>query len=248
VLLTRSAFFWLCTLVYGTLASAALVATPASAGCAGDCDNDGTVTVDELIAAVNIALDQSTTAACSNADISANGSVTIDELLIAVGNALHGCPFVDTKTPTPTWTSTPEPSATPTQPAPIPTTADELLAWLELGSYRGWTAESAPHPSAGPHFGTVRTFLNPIVLGSLAAGLPSHPAGSALVKELYGSEVRVQGWSVMVKVQDDSAEGTGWYWLERFRGSTFASGIGVPGCTGCHSLGNDLVRTPYPLQ
>jgi hypothetical protein len=225
-----------------------LVATPASAGCAGDCDNDGTVTVDELIAAVNIALDQSTTAACPNADTSANGSVTIDELLIVVGNALHGCPSVDTETPTPTWTSTPEPSATPTQPAPIPTTADELLAWLEQGIYREWAAESAPHPSAGPHFGIVRTFLNPVVLASLAAGPGGHPAGSALVKELYGSDVRVQGWSVMVKLQDDSAGGAGWYWFERFGGSTFTSAVGAPVCTGCHSLGNDFVRTPYPLQ
>jgi hypothetical protein len=58
----------------------------------------------------------------------------------------------------------------------------------------------------------------------------------------------VRGWSVMVKVQNDSAGGNGWYWYERFGDSTFANGTGEPGCTSCHALGNDYVRAPFPLQ
>ena len=109
--------------------------------------------------------------------------------------------------------------------------------------YKTWTAESGPHPSAGPHGATVRTFLNDVVLQSLAAGNTSHPAGSALVKELYFGGSTVQLWAVEVKVQDDSDGGRGWYWWE---GGT--SGFGNPTCTGCHAGGRDYVLTPFPLQ
>ena len=223
-----------------------------AAQCLGDCNGDGTVSVDELISAVNIALGNSGVAVCLNADGNADGGVTIDEILTAVNNALNGCPAAGTATPTPTATRPPvapsvTPTATPSAP-PIPTAAAALVVWLEAGNYLDWMAESTPHPSAGPHFGIVRTFLNPTVFRSLAEGQAAHPSGSALVKELYGTGSEVRGWSVMVKVQDDSAGGAGWYWFERFGGTTFSSGFGVPVCTGCHSAGNDFVRSPFPLQ
>ena len=103
-------------------------------------------------------------------------------------------------------------------------------------------------PAAPPTHKTVQVLRLHTVFASLAAGQAARPAGSALVKELYGSSSQVQGWSVMVKVQDDSAGGAGWYWFERFGGTTFTSGFGVPVCTGCHSAGNDFVRSPFPLQ
>jgi hypothetical protein len=130
----------------------------------------------------------------------------------------------------------------------VPTLGSVLRPWLEAGNYLDWPAESARHPSSGPHFGAVRTFLNPTVYASLQAGLSEHPAGSALVKELYGSGDALVGWAVMVKVQADSDGGNGWYWYERFGSSTFASGTGEPGCTNCHSVGNDFIRIPFPLQ
>jgi len=240
---------------YALLALLLVVLDPAasfSAACRGDCSGDGAVTVDELITLVNIALGDTGLETCSSADGNADGVLAIDELVTAVNQALYGCP-VDTPTATPTETVPPmipsvTPTPTPTEPLPIPTTAKELLAWLRAGNYLGWTAESAPHPSAGPHFGTVRTFLNPTVFASLAAGQAAHPSGSALVKELYGSGRQVQGWDVMLKAQDDSAGGAGWYWLEYFAGATYADGFGVPVCTGCHSLGNDFVRSQFPLQ
>ena len=78
--------------------------TPSTAGarqCPGDCNGDGVVTIDELISAVNIALDNSTVAGCPNADSDADGSVTIDEIIAAVDNALNRCPAAETPTPTP---------------------------------------------------------------------------------------------------------------------------------------------------
>ena len=65
------------------------VATPA---CVGDCNGDGTVTVDELLAAVNIALGTSPVEQCVAFDANGDGAVTVNEILAGVNNALNGCP------------------------------------------------------------------------------------------------------------------------------------------------------------
>jgi len=64
--------------------------TPGGA-CTGDCNQDGTVAIDELIKAVNIALGGAALDVCTAADRNGNGTVTIDELLAAVNAALGGC-------------------------------------------------------------------------------------------------------------------------------------------------------------
>lgn len=130
----------------------------------------------------------------------------------------------------------------------IPSDPEALLAWLEEGGYLRWDAESSPHRSTGPHFGQVRTFVEPSLVESLAAGNSEHPAGAATVKELYGNGDTVRGWSVSIKLQDDSAAGYGWFWYEMYQGSVYASGAGARLCTGCHGDGNDYVLTPFPLQ
>jgi hypothetical protein len=128
-----------------------------------------------------------------------------------------------------------------------PTGSAALRPWLEAGEYLDWTAESAPHASTGPHFGTVRTFVNGPLLDSLTAAGDPHPLDAAAVKELYGGGTEVVGWSVMVKVADGTGGGT-WYWLEYYAGSTYADGVGDSLCTGCHGAGTDHVLTPFPLQ
>ena len=60
--------------------------------CAGDCNGDGLVTVDELVRAVNIALGSAALDVCRASDVDADGSVGIDELVRAVNAALQGCP------------------------------------------------------------------------------------------------------------------------------------------------------------
>jgi hypothetical protein len=59
--------------------------------CIGDCDGSGTVAIDELVRAVNIALGTQPVANCLPADRDRNGRVTVDELVAAVSNALRGC-------------------------------------------------------------------------------------------------------------------------------------------------------------
>lgn len=62
------------------------------AGCTGDCDGSGTVTVDEIVRMVNIALGQQPVSNCPAADSDGSGTVTVDEIVRAVTNALNGCP------------------------------------------------------------------------------------------------------------------------------------------------------------
>lgn len=59
--------------------------------CAGDCGNDGSVTVDEILTMVNIALGSAQASACTHGIPS---GVTVDVALIiqAVNNALTACP------------------------------------------------------------------------------------------------------------------------------------------------------------
>lgn len=64
---------------------------PGAPPCAGDCNGDGTVTVDELVAGVSHALGETGAAPCAALDADGNGAVTVDELLAAVNRALSGC-------------------------------------------------------------------------------------------------------------------------------------------------------------
>jgi len=66
--------------------------TPNAAICAGDCNSDHTVVVNELILGVNIALGKRPAAACASFDRDGNGMVVVSELIAAVVNALAGCP------------------------------------------------------------------------------------------------------------------------------------------------------------
>ncbi len=68
--------------------------TPVAARCAGDCNGDGVITIDELIAAVAEALGTAAVDACPSADRDGDGAVRIDELIALVGAALEGCALV----------------------------------------------------------------------------------------------------------------------------------------------------------
>ena len=59
--------------------------------CAGDCDTGGTVTVEELVRGVEIALGVATLDQCAAFDCHGDGRVTVDCLVRAVDAALNGC-------------------------------------------------------------------------------------------------------------------------------------------------------------
>lgn len=54
----------------------------------GDCNRNGTVSIDELIRGVNIALGTADVSECTPFDRIADGKVTVNELVRGVGNAL----------------------------------------------------------------------------------------------------------------------------------------------------------------
>jgi hypothetical protein len=58
----------------------------------GDCDRDGSVSVDELITSVGIALGSTAMAACNEADSNQDNSVSVDEILRGVSAGLNGVP------------------------------------------------------------------------------------------------------------------------------------------------------------
>ena len=73
-----------------TTFGAAATPTPGpTAGCVGDCDTSGVVTITELVTMVNMAL--GTGGACAAADANSDGAVTVDEIVRAVNGALAGC-------------------------------------------------------------------------------------------------------------------------------------------------------------
>lgn len=61
-------------------------------GCTVDCNDDGMVTVNELVAGINIVLGQAALSTCGISDANDDGEVTIDEVVAAVRSALRGCP------------------------------------------------------------------------------------------------------------------------------------------------------------
>ena len=81
----------------------------APGACIGDCDAGGSVTVDEIITLVNIALGNAQPATCMNG-VPSGTEINITFIIQAVGNALDVCPA---PIPTPTSASSPRPTSTP---------------------------------------------------------------------------------------------------------------------------------------
>lgn len=78
--------------------------------CAGDCDTNGQVTVDELVRGVNIALGIRLLSDCPSFDANGDNEVTIEELVAVILRVLNGCQTVSlraNRVPTvPTWQTT----------------------------------------------------------------------------------------------------------------------------------------------
>ncbi|MEO2053098.1 MAG: cytochrome P460 family protein [Allomuricauda sp.] len=150
----------------------------------------------------------------------------------------------------------------PTAPTPkngnfdVPLDKDALFTYLISKKYQEFkNQESKMHPSLGPHTNLglpVKVYMNDKISESLKTGNQEHPMGSAIVKEMFDKDERLSGWAVMVKTQDKSNDGKGWFWYEvtsvEDKNSIAAIGNGVKGCVACHGIGKDQVRTTFPLK
>lgn len=85
--------------------------TAAAQPCPGDCDNDQTVQVSELVTIVSLALQSTSPDACAAGDLNGNHTIDVAELIASVDSALRGC--IDTPL-TPSPTATVAPTARPT--------------------------------------------------------------------------------------------------------------------------------------
>lgn len=65
--------------------------TPMLRRCVGDCNGNGTVTVEEIVTAVRIALGIEGSSACPLADSDGDTVVTVEEIVAAVTSLLQGC-------------------------------------------------------------------------------------------------------------------------------------------------------------
>lgn len=144
----------------------------------------------------------------------------------------------------------PPPSCEAGEGPPAPMTPDEVEAWLRTRVYLCWSRETSVHPSAGPHGGNVRTYMNTALVAALTTD-GARPPGAVAVKELYGSGTAdVTGWAFMVKTKAGTAKDS-WYWLETFGttpGASRIEGQGKALCEGCHAAGTDYTLTPFPLR
>ena len=86
---------------------------PLAAQCVGDCTRDRTVTVDEILTMVNIALGGAQISACPAGDANHDARITVDEVLAAQNDALSGCAMVNTPTASPTPSGNSQPTPTP---------------------------------------------------------------------------------------------------------------------------------------
>jgi len=66
-------------------------ATPSADSCLGDCNNDHSVTVDEVLVLLTISLGTADISTCAAGDANHDGQITIDEILAAVNAARTGC-------------------------------------------------------------------------------------------------------------------------------------------------------------
>ncbi len=181
------------------------------------------------------------TASTTDGDPTAGASTTGD---------LTGDPTgTDANTDAGTDTSTGDASTGAAEDLPPIENVDALEVWLAGGAYKQWASESQVHASTGPHGGNVRTYVNAIALGSLAAQAAEHPQDAATVKELYGDSMdTLIGYAVTRKTAPQSEGGATWYWYERINATVYGGSLDVPLCTGCHGGGADYILTPYPLQ
>jgi hypothetical protein len=72
--------------------SSGVYAIEQAPSCGGDCDANQLVTIDELIAAISIALGERPMQACGAADLDSDGYLAASDVIAAVNHALHGCP------------------------------------------------------------------------------------------------------------------------------------------------------------
>lgn len=205
------------------LVSLAWSAPARSAECAGDCNADGQVAINEIITAINIALGNggSCAALCGGPD------VDISCLVRMVNNALDGCPVLPTATATemPTATGIPTGTSATLTPTATRTPGGPLgVRHFSLDPAKSKLVATLSQGFDFPSFGFTG-FLD------LAAGTPDRDSGVTFVDVVDASDylaVGIQvGGAVCIKID---------------RSQLPVRNAGIMACKGGASLGLSLTQ------
>jgi hypothetical protein len=126
-----------------------------------------------------------------------------------------------------------------------PLGGNEIMAWLEAGTYNDWHCQPAPHPASeqSPH--TANRICNNDALYEARDGEDVWPVGAASVKEVFRDNTIV-AYAAYRKV-DAEPGGDSWFWYEGNRESVAIIGQGAEVCVGCHTAAaRDFVFTVVP--
>ena len=148
--------------------------------CIGDCNEDGAVTVDEIIVGVNIALGNTPVSECLGLDSNDDGSVTVNEIIAAVNAVLNGCPTQPSPTPvteiTPTSVpASPTQTSVPASPTPTPTPIGLLFS--------GVVSDLVPHAVNDQLVYRVTDPLG-VVTTETTTAISSDPGGPFVIDDL----------------------------------------------------------------
>lgn len=153
----------------------------------------------------------------------------------------------------------PSPSGAGTATSAISTDAGLFTLITEAQPFRAYapfpnldTSPTGVLNASSAHQPLIRVGLNPVAAaalenGRLASG--SFPDGSAIVKEVLGTNGLVNLYVVMYKDRSNRLAGSGWLWAELRPngGAEYSVQNRGAACTGCHALDrgpqNDFVRT-----
>jgi hypothetical protein len=197
-----------------TFLAASAAAGPAT--CTGDCDGSKSVTVDEIIVGVSIALGQLRVADCVNFDSDSSNSVTVDEILTAVSNGLEGCPV----------------TIEPIFPANYRDTYIEVRDCRSSNEHGGVSVRVLANDIGAQAY---LDEANPLPVGSVI-----------IKEEYAGSECEQDGELVRWRVNRKEPPGFDpqdgdwhWQWVETDRSVTFDD---KSTCIGCHQRTECLAR------
>lgn len=175
-------------LIPGLAAVLVVAAGPAAAqlptsvpACVGDCDANTTVTVDEILLGITIALGERAVSICRAFDRDGSTTLTVDELVSGLDSALNGCVFEEAEGPFVTTLTLARPDDVLVDPIGV----DELGREIYLRPFgSGFTVivEARPGPDGAevgrqvfakaPDLPTLRPDIQVIVSSELGDGSP----------------------------------------------------------------------------
>lgn len=234
----------------------------AAGECVGDCNEDGSVTVDEITTLANVALGKVDMHDCMRGDLNHDGRCTVDEVVAAVNSALRACgstaatPTVPPPTPTPPHTTPTAGHPTPTAPAhscpfdfqdPVDASAgaciyqgtwnqscgdDQLQAYWETGTLEYRNGQTAPGVRVTFPELSPPVYMLAQVTSSIRATLVGVFADPSQIHALTGSLV-LRGFTGLVITPDTPPIAINQCAFARYTGT----------CTGMTSSGADATAS-----